>query len=180
MGFATSPFGKADGSNVDGTVVQHYGEREREDGIAAGGELAGGEGAIKEAVLFAKASDFTIDDATNASFVSRFSLPAGAVPIDCIFEVSEAFTQTGGTTSTTLNVGTSGSEGTNGFTITDAATSLAIVTEVDAAGDGTWAGVTPVNASAATVVGVQLTLGGGTVTAVTAGAAKIVIRYRKV
>jgi len=28
MGFETSPFGKADGSNVDGTVVNHYGERE--------------------------------------------------------------------------------------------------------------------------------------------------------
>ena len=167
-------------SNTGLGVTNHYGVRETEVGIASGGELAGGEGAVKEAVLFARASDFTIDDATNASFISRFSLPAGAVPIDCIFEVSEAFTQTGGTISTTLNVGTSGSEATNGFTITDAATSLAIVTEVDAVGDGTWAGVTPVNASAATVVGVQLTLGGGTVTAVTAGAAKIVIRYRKV
>ena len=26
MGFATSPFGKADGSNVDGTVINHYGD----------------------------------------------------------------------------------------------------------------------------------------------------------
>ena len=180
MGFETSPFGYADGSNVSGTVVNHYGEREREDGIAAGGELAGGEGAIKEVVLFAKASDFTIDDATNASFDSRFSLPAGAVPIDALFEVTTAFTQTGGTTSTTLNVGTSGSEGTNGFTITDAATSLAAVIELDAAGDGTWAGTTPVNASDDTVVGVQLTLGGGTVTSIDGGEAKIVIRYRKV
>jgi len=28
MGFETSPFGKADGTNVDGTVVNHYGERQ--------------------------------------------------------------------------------------------------------------------------------------------------------
>ena len=167
-------------SNTGLGVVNHYGERGTEDGIAAGGELAGGEGAIKEAVLFAKHTDFTIDDATNASFVSRFSLPAGAVPIDCIFEVGTAFTQTRGTTSTTLNVGTSGSEATNGFTITDAATSLSAVTEVDAVGEGTWLGVTPVHATNDTVVGVQLTLGGGTITSVDGGEAKIVIRYRKV
>ena len=167
-------------SNTGLGVVNHYGARGTQDGIASGGELAGGEGAIKEVVIFAKASDFTIDDATNASFDSRFSLPAGAVPIDCLFEVTTDFTQTGGTTSTTLNVGTSGSEGTNGFTITDAATSLSAVTELDAAGDGTWAGSTPVNASADTVVGVQLTMGAGTITSIDGGEAKVVIRYIKI
>lgn len=166
-------------SNTGLGVNNHYGQRGTEDGIVGGGDIPGN-GIIKESVVYAKAADFTIDDATNASFVTSFVLPAGAVPIDCIFEVGTAFTQTGGTTSTTLNVGTSGSEATNGFTITDAATSLSAVTEVDPGGDGTWAGVTPVHATNDTAVGVQLTLGAGTVTSVDGGAAKIAIRYRLV
>jgi len=158
-------------------VNNHYGVRDTQDGIVGGGKLESS-GSVVEAVVYVKAADFTVA-AGVASFDTQLSLPAGAVPLDCLFDVSTAFTQTGGTTSTTLNVGTSGSAGTNGFTVTEAATSLAAVVEVDAAGDGTWAGTNPVSTSAATTVGVDIVAGGGTITSIDGGDAKIVIRYRK-
>lgn len=165
-------------NETNGTTSNQYGPRDTQDGVVSGGQLQAS-GSVQEAVIYAKAADFTIDSATKASFVSKFSLPTGAVPLDCLFDVQTAITQTGGTTSTTLNVGTSGSEGTNGFTVTEAATSLAAVVEVDPGGDGDWAGTNPVNASAATAVGVEIVMGGGTITSIDGGDVKIVIRYRK-
>ena len=153
-------------------VNNHFGQRGLQDGIVGGGRLPV-HGSIDEVVVYVKHSDFGTDE----TFDTRFTMPAGAVPLDALFEVTEAFTQTGGTTSLTLNVGTNGSEGTNGFTITDAATSIAIVTELDAAGDGTWANLA---LAADTLVGVSLVAGGGTITSVDAGEAKVTIRYRKV
>ena len=71
MGFETSPFGSADGSNVDGTVVNHYGERQV--GGFKGGE-APSAGAEKEiSVNFdGDALDF------------KAEIPAGAVISDLI------------------------------------------------------------------------------------------------
>jgi hypothetical protein len=153
-------------------VNNSYGIRGTQDGIVGGGKLPVS-GSIDEMVVYITAADFGADE----TFDTRFTLPAGSVPLDALFEVTEAFTQTGGTTSLTLNVGTNGSEATNGFTITDAATSIAVVTELDAVGDGTWANLA---LAADTAVGVSLVAGGGTITSVDGGAAKVVIRYRKV
>ncbi len=152
-------------------VFNHYGQRGTQDGVVGGGKLPV-HGNIDELVVYVKADDFGSD----FTYDTQFTLPAGALPVDAMFEVTTAITQTGGTTSLTLNVGTNGSEGTNGFTITDAATSIAVVTELDAAGDGTWAA--PLAAD--TLVGVSLVAGGGTITSVDSGEVKVVIRYRKV
>lgn len=153
-------------------VLNHFGQRTLQDGVMGGGKLPV-HGSIDEFVVYIRAEDFGSDE----TFDTQFTLPAGSIPLDAVFEVTEAITQTGGTTSLTLNVGTNGSEGTNGFTITDAATSIAVVTELDAAGDGTWAGVA---LAADTLVGVSLVAGGGTITSVDGGECKVTIRYRKV
>jgi hypothetical protein len=152
-------------------VFTHYGPRETEDGVLGGGELPG-KGSIQEVVVYVKDTDFGSDE----TFDTQRSLPAGAIPIDATFDVEEAITQTGGTTSLTLNVGTNGSEGTNGFSISDAATSISTTTEVDSSGAGTWAAAL----AAETAIGVSLVAGGGTITSVDGGKVKIVIRYRKI
>lgn len=152
-------------------VFNHFGPRYTQEGVLSGGKLPV-QGSIDEMVIYVRAEDFGTDE----TFDTQFTLPAGSIPVDAIFEVTEAFTQTGGTTSLTLNVGTNGTEGTDGFSISDAATSLATTTEVDASGAGTWAAAL----AADTAVGVSLVAGGGTITSVDAGEAKIVVRYRKV
>lgn len=152
-------------------VNNHYGPRELQDGLLGGGKLPL-HGSIDEMVIYVKHTDFGSDE----TFDTQFTLPAGAMPIDATFEVTEAITQTGGTTSLTLYVGTNGSESTNGFSISDAATSIATTSEVDSSAAGTWAAAL----AADTVVGVSLVAGGGTITSVDAGEAKIVVRYRKV
>lgn len=156
---------------ASGTAYNHYGTRGTQDGVVSGGELPS-TGAFREAVIYVTAADFGTDE----TFDTQLSLPAGAIPEEAIFEVTEAFSQTGGTTSLTLNVGTNGSEDTNGFSISDAATSIAVVTEVDSSAAGTWAAAL----AADTAVGVSLVAGGGTITSVDGGAAKVIIRYRKV
>jgi len=152
-------------------VFNHYGPRGTQDGVVGGGKLPV-HGNIDEMVVYVNSADFGTDE----TFDTQFTLPSGAIPVSAIFEVTEDFTQTGGTTSLTLNVGTSGSEGTNGYSISDAATTLSAVTELDSAAAGTWASAL----AADTLVGVSLVAGGGTITAVTGGEAKVVVRYYKV
>ena len=162
---------------TSGTAFNRYGTVETQAGLASGGELHGTGGSVSEAVIYVDHTDFTVA-AGVGSFATRYILPIGSIPREAWFEVTEAFTQTGGTTSTTLNVGTSGSAATNGFSISDAATSLAVVTgEVDTSGAGTWASNAPL--AAATTIGVSVTTGGGTMTAIGAGKAKIIVRYTK-
>jgi len=160
---------------TSGTSYNQYGVRETEDGLASGGILHGAGGQFFEAVFYVRDTDFTVASGAG-TFDTRYTLPAGAIPTDAYFEVTEAFTQTGGTTSTTLAIGTNGTETTNGFSISDAATSLATTKELDTSGGGTWAAAL----ATAAVVGVSLTAGGGAITAISAGRAKIVVRYRKV
>ena len=181
MSYQNSPFGGANNVEKDqaggsaSPTNAHYGIRDTQDGIVGGGKLES-QGSIVEAVVYVKASDFTIDSGTLASFDTQLTLPVGSIPVDAVFEVTEAFTTTGGTTSATLNVGEKDDEGTNGFTITDATAALAIVTELDAAGDGDWNGGT---ALPSTAVGVQFVTA-GTMTSIDTGRAKVVFRYRKV
>ena len=77
MGFATSPFGKADGSNVDGTVINHYGEREV--GGFKGGE-APSAGAAKEISV----------NFDGSSTGVKVKVPAGAI----VTEIVDFFTGT--------------------------------------------------------------------------------------
>ena len=154
-------------SNTGLNVVNHYGERGTQDGVASGGELAGGEGAVKEAVIFIKGTDFT-----SGNFDTRFTIPAGSKFLDAQAEVTEAFAL-GGTTPT-INVGTNGSEGINYGIELSEANAEAAGTYYNATGAGTWAN--PLAGD--TVIGVALA--GTSPTVTSAGAAKVVIRYIKI
>lgn len=152
-------------------VYNHYGPRGTQDGLLSGGKLPV-HGSIEELVVYVTADDFGTDE----TFDTQLTIPAGSVPVDALFEVTTNITQTGGTTSLALYVGTAGSESTNGFSISDAATSITAVTELDASAAGTWAAAL----AADTTIGIALVAGGGTITSVDGGAAKIIVRYRKV
>lgn len=154
-------------SNTGLGVVNHYGERGTQDGVAAGGELAGGEGAIKEAVIYIKGTDFT-----SGSFDTRFTVPAGAKFLEAYAEVTEAFAL-GGTTPT-INVGTNDSEGINYGIELSEAQAEAVGEVYNATGAGTWGSPLATD----TVIGVALD--GTSPTVTSAGAAKAVIRYIKI
>lgn len=165
-----------------GSANNHYGPRDTEDGVVGGGSLPG-EGAYHEAVFYVRDTDFTISSGAGL-FNTEYTIPAGSIPVEAYFEVTEAFAQTGGTTSTTLHVGTSDgveppTEATitsNGFNTTDASTGIPTVKELDTSGDGTWGSAL----AADTPVAVAIVSGGGAITAVSAGRAKVVVRYIKV
>ena len=146
-------------------VNNHYGVRGTEDGLVSGGLLPG-QGAFREAVVYITGDDF--DGAT--SFNTLLTLPAGAFPVEAVFEITEAFTV--GNADNVINIGTDGSESTNGFSIADPET--AEVTR-DTSAAGTWAA----ELAADTAVGVSVT---GTTPSVAAGSgeAKVIVRYIKV
>lgn len=105
----------------------------------------------------------------NDDVISGF-LPAGAKPIEVYVEVKTVFVVTG--TTPTLEVGTDGSEATNGFSISEAQLE-AVGTYVITSFNGTWA----TRLAAATTVSAALA---GTTPVVTdAGEARITIRYAK-
>jgi len=155
-------------SNTGLGVFNHYGARGTEDGVVSGGELAGGEGSIKEAVIYITGDDF----AGGTSFDTQLSILAGSFVQEAFIEVSEAFTL--GNADNIFSIGTNGSEATNGITI---ANPDVVGDTQEMVGDlnGTWAAAL----AADTAVGVAVS---GTTAAVTAGAgkAKVVIRYRKI
>lgn len=168
MGFEQSKFGdgSATGSgNVTTAVNQHYGARDT--GKTQG--VVGTEGVMNE---------LTIDlDGTmvgnDAFALLAPSLPAGSLIEDVYMEVTEVFVL-GGTTPV-VDVGTEGSEATNGFTITEAQLEATGTYDLTSALSGTWAA----GLAAATTVGIALG-GGGSNTTTDAGKARIVVRYVKV
>lgn len=163
MGFENNAINLASGS-----AYQHYGERKTEQGgILSGGDLAGGEGSDKEAVIYITGDDF----AGGTSFNTKLTLPAGAIFKEAIFEVSEVFTL--GNADNIFSIGTDTSEATNGVAI---ANPDVLGTTIDATGGGTW--VSTAALAADTLVGVAVS---GTTAAVTAGSgkAKVIIKYNK-
>lgn len=146
-------------------VNTHYGPRDTQDGVLSGGEVYK-HGTITEAVVYIRGDDF----AGGTSFNTELKVPAGAVPIDAQFDVEEAFTL--GNADNVFNIGTDGSESTNGVSIANPDATGVTLDETPA---GTWAAAL----AAETSVGVSVT---GTAAAVTAGIgkAKVVIRYRKI
>lgn len=110
-------------------------------------------------------------DGTSYTYVSG-TLPAGAVITEnAIVEITEAFAL-GGTTPV-INVGVSGTEGTN---------RLAQVSEAQAEAVGTYsiapAGTLAKDTPLAAAVTLAVALGGTSPTITAAGKAKLVIRYR--
>lgn len=143
-------------------VTNFYGARNRFDN---GAGVVSTEGSIKEAVVV-----FT---GANYSQVA-FQLPAGARILGApIVEVSEAFAL-GGTTPT-INIGVSGSHGTNYFCEISEAQAEAVGTYQSAAPAGTLATSAAPLAAAANIV---VALDGTTPTITSAGACKVVVQYQ--
>lgn len=141
-------------------VVNFYGPRHRHEALQ--GQMPSA-GAMKEMVLLV--SGDTYDDVSAV-------LPAGAVITGhTVVEVEEAFAL-GGTTPT-INIGTSGSHGTNYVAELSEAQAEAIGT-YSLASAGTLAVNTPLAAATTIVVG----LDGTTPTITGVGKMKVVIQYR--
>lgn len=142
-------------------VKNYFGPKGRHE--AAQGVL-NTDGMVKEGVVV-----FTGE---NYSLVS-FKLPAGAAIVGKpLVEITEAFAL-GGTTPT-INIGVSGSHGTNYLAEISEAQAEAVGTYASAAPAGTLAVDAPLAAEATIVVG----LDGTTPTITGAGKAKVVFQYR--
>ncbi len=100
------------------------------------------------------------------------TLPAGIRFVDFYVEVQEVFVLTG--TTPALEIGTNGTEETNGFTISEAILEAVGVSAVSTTFAGTWAA----SLSGETAVG--LALSGTTPVVTDAGHARVVARYIKV
>lgn len=109
------------------------------------------------------------DVATGDGFIKALTLPVGAVISNVVVQVKEVFV-VGGTTPT-INIGTQGSETTNGFPISEAQAEAVGTYKPTLA--GTWAN--PL--AAAVTVGVAL--GGTSPTITSAGKMDIIFEYIK-
>lgn len=103
-------------------------------------------------------------------------LPAKAVVIKAYMELTEAFNLQG---SSVLKIGTSGTEATNGLSITEAQLEASPTSYVDLTSTlaGTWDNETPLAAKA--LVSAAFSAGGLTSGAALVGRAKIVVQYVK-
>ncbi len=169
-GFQTSPFGNGvavgSGGNVLETVSNHYGPRSTGDTKGRFNTS----GAKNQLVLDI---DGAIVDA-EAFNLQPIRLPAGALIVGVYLDVSEAFDLGG--TDPVIQIGTAGSEDTNGFEI-DEAEAQAANTHIDLTStlQGTWAA----GLTAVTEIGIALD---GTLPTAdpTVGKARITIEYIKV
>lgn len=166
MSFETSKFGDgsaAGAGNVIATVHNHFGQRTELDEESVG--IINTEGALNELVI-----DFDAATLTAAAYpLMAPKLPAGAKITRVLLEVRTAFAL-GGTTPA-IEIGTEGSEVTNGFTITEAQAEAVGMYDLTSALSGTWAA----QLAADTTVGIALT--GTTPTNGTVGRARAVIQY---
>ncbi len=113
--------------------------------------------------------EFTGRNINDDSFQFNLgTLPAGAKVLRAITVIDEAFVL-GGTTPT-IDIGTDGTEGTNGFDLTEAQ-GEAVDTYEDTTFAGTWAD----ELAAETIISVAL--GGSTPTVTDAGSARVIIEY---
>jgi hypothetical protein len=143
-------------------VANYYGPRHRYEG---NGGVEGGRDDTRFLVLDISGSDYLTAQAT---------LPAGATIVgNALVEVREAFAL-GGTTPV-INVGVSGSEGTN---------RLAQISEAQAEALGTYsiasAGTLAVNTPLAAAATIKVALGGTTPTITAAGKLRLVIPYTSI
>jgi hypothetical protein len=137
-------------------VKNHYGPRTTGKGLGrirtAGSEV-----------------ELTVDltgDSIGSLLNGDVYLPAGALPTEWFLDVSEAFSVSA---AATLDIGTDGSEATNGLEITEA-----LLEAVGTTKSSTFAGTWAASLAAETLVGHALT---GTVSDDTIGKARLVIRY---
>jgi hypothetical protein len=143
-------------------VTNVYGSRERFDTDDA---RLYGAGAVREQVVYFSGANYS---------QVAFQLPAGAQLVNTpLVEIEEAF-NLGGTTPT-INIGVSGSHGTNYAVEISEAQAEAVGTYLSAAPAGTLALTAAPLAAAASIV---VALDGTTPTATGVGKAKVVFWYR--
>lgn len=166
MAYERSPFGdnvaEGSGGNVASFTSNHYGPR---DVTGARGK-AKTLGFEQELVLSFSGQDVS-DEAFELEFVNK--LPAGALVQKVLVKVDEALALGG--TSPLISIGTSGSEATNGFDISEAQAEAAGTYDVTSTLAGTWAAVL----AAETEIG--LALGGTSPTSADQGKISVVISY---
>lgn len=166
-GYYTTPFGNGVTVDNGGNVVQNV---HNQFGPRSVGETIGVnkvEGMKEELVI-----DLT-DDLLNDGPLVGFVLPAGAVIKDVFMDVEEAFDVTG--TTPAIEIGTAGSEATNGFTITEAQLESTNSVNLTSALSGTWDDEAPLQAN--TAVGI---VASGTNPVVTGGKARITIMFSRI
>ena len=142
-------------------VNNFYGPRPTPDGAAG---VLRTDGAFNELTIEFSGKNINDD-------VISGRLPAGAYPIEVFTEVEEVFSLGG--TGPALEIGTDGSEATNGIQIAQADLQ-AVGAYTDTSFNGTWAA----RLAAETVVSAALS--GTSPTITDAGFARVVIRYIKV
>lgn len=166
MAFEQSKFGDgsaAGSGNVTSTVSNHYGPRTT-------GKTSG----VTRTAGFMNELTLDIDGTMvgNEAFVLVApKIPAGSRIEDVFVEVTEAFVLGG--TSPVIEVGTEGSEATNGFTITEAQAEAVGVYDLTSALSGTWSAAGGL--TSAVTVGIDLA--GTSPTVTSAGKLRAVIRY---
>lgn len=166
MSYEQSQFGDgstAGNGNVLSTVNNHYGPRST--GKTQGSQRVSG--LVRELTFDVDASMVSAEAFPLIAPV----IPGGSRIEDVFVEVTEVFALGG--TSPVIEIGTEGSEATNGFTITEAQAEAAGVYDLTAALAGTWAAATGLAAD--TTIGIDLA--GTSPTVTTAGKAVVVIRY---
>lgn len=171
MTYEISKFGNGvavgSGGNVNGTVHNRFGTVQIGQQVGVNHS----DNAVTELTFTLTAEQLARDAVTNDAFLVAPKLPVGAVITRVVVQTKTAFTLTG--TSPVINVGTEGSEATNGFSITQAQ-AQAVGTYTGYTLNGTWN--SPI--AAAAPVGVAL---GGTTPAVSGnvGALDVIISYIK-
>lgn len=170
MPFERSPFGNGvlvgSGGNVTQNVHTLFGTRDA-DGTVGVNKVEG----MKEELII----DFSGDlFNTEPDGLIPFVLPAGAVIKDVYIDVEESFDLTG--TTPTLEVGTNGSEATNGFTVSDTILEGTGSHNLTSELSGTWDAEAPLAAN--TVIG--FVLGGTNDPTITGGKARITIMFHRI
>ncbi len=161
MGYETTPFGDGVSTTRVTTVSNHFSGRG--PGKTVG--VVKTEGSMHEMKLSIDGDMLTAD----AFALIAPNLPKGAVIEDVYLKVDEVFAITG--SSVVIDIGTSGSEATNGFTITEAQLQTVTTVDLTSALSGTWAA--PLAAS--TTVGIVMS--GTTPVSDGSGKAAVVVRY---
>ncbi len=167
MGYETSNFGSADGSNVEQTVSNHYGER----------NLGGATGVFRTAGSDNELTVYLTGEILAGDFLPEVVIPAGAVVTKATAHVTEAFSLEG--TTPDIYIGTAGSEGTNGATLAEASAESTGYYDITSTLAGTW---DEAAFAADTTVGVALdgTTGDEAITDSTVGRVVFVITYANV
>jgi hypothetical protein len=169
MPYEFSKFGNGVASGSGGNVVENvhnrFGQQFLHEQIGVNESTDG----TTQVTLTLTGRQLQRDVATNDAFLRALKLPVGAVIVQAIAQVKEAFALGG--TSPTINLGTEGSEVTNGITLTQAQ-AQAIGTYA-LTRNGTWAN--PI----ATAADVGVALGGTSPTVTSVGRVDILIEYKK-